>query len=105
MEVGSYRPKGFSTQRGVDDWVRLCRPQVVQRPGEKAVDIVERRRLSPAETCWKLREAARAVDSSTLTQAKTPSERNLARRLRLSSSAGTGSSSSSDSRIAWPNRR
>src|SRR2546430_2127449 len=55
-----------------------------------------------AKICWNLCELAASTAGLTLTQAKTPSERNLARRLRLSSSRGTGSNSSSASRTASP---
>src|SRR5437588_12408166 len=76
---------------GVDSWGRPCRPQVVRRPGEKAVDVVERSAVHEPKTRCFLQEPPEPLDDAQLAQAKPLSERNLALRLRFSPSTSTGS--------------
>src|SRR5207248_7650498 len=90
---------------GVDSWGRLRRPQVVPRPGKRLWILWRGRLHACRESAYSYVKPLPTVDGRQLAQAKTPSERNLALRLRFSSSDGTGSRSSSASRSADPRRR
>jgi hypothetical protein len=62
-------PKSFSTQRGGRLFGPVCRPEVVLGSGEKAVDVVERRRPSGPRICQNLGEAPNFPQARKLTQA------------------------------------
>ncbi|HEX9380688.1 MAG TPA: hypothetical protein VF891_04240 [Gaiellaceae bacterium] len=66
LKEGSYLQKSFSTQRGGRLFGPVFRPEVVLGSGEKAVDVVERRRPSRPKSYRKLLEA---IHRPPLTQA------------------------------------
>src|SRR5206468_10643297 len=103
--AGTRRAKSFSTPAGVDSCGRRRRPQVVEGSGDNAVDVVERLDVMAARIYANMTKSHAVAASSALAQAKTPSERNLALRLRFSSAEGRPSRRSSASLMFWPSKR
>ena len=77
----------------------------VDGTGDNTVDVVERSDVTATRIYSKVEKSLAPRAGGPLTQAKTPSDRNLALRLRFNSSGARLSRSSSASRMFWPSRR